>query len=445
MAEALYERPWMRKSADIDILVRPEDANLVLQRFRDAGYVYNGGKAIGEEDFCLNYQSGHPDMTLWHGHAESLNDSGKTRKPVEVHVTPFKISNSISFSLHSKTTAELISRQRYIKVRETIFPVLGHTDELIALVHHFAKHAAQQMTVFNCSKRQEYTFPIHLLKEIALYIEKFENKIDKELAEELILHYHMTEEFRFANRMLVETYGVELPFPISKEKSGDVWECLYAALNGLSSRELLSLEVYSRMQNLRLNQRLAAVYQTPSAEESPKWIKLDESYKFAGSPSSRELPIYSMDWSASRDPSGLRVSTRIPLWQIDEFGSLALRVQLGGDDCSGCANCLKNYALRIYKSQSGIQTDVTKILRNPDSKSLEVPTADPVDISVLEKRDHAEVNLLFLGEHRSRLPFNIGLSVSRSRTGEECDSDIVLMWTKGTSFPFSCLLLGEIR
>lgn len=139
-AEALYERPWMQKSADIDILVRPEDANLVLQRFRDAGYVYNGGKTIGEEDFCLNYQSGHPDMTLWHGHAESLVDSDKTRKPVEVHVTPFKISNSISFSLHSKTTAELISRQRYIKIRETIFPVLGHTDELIALVHHFAKH-----------------------------------------------------------------------------------------------------------------------------------------------------------------------------------------------------------------------------------------------------------------------------------------------------------------
>lgn len=64
LAEALYERPWMRKSADIDILVRPEDANLVLQHFRDAGYVYNGGKTIGEEDFCLNYQSGHPDMTL---------------------------------------------------------------------------------------------------------------------------------------------------------------------------------------------------------------------------------------------------------------------------------------------------------------------------------------------------------------------------------------------
>ncbi|MBR6556771.1 MAG: nucleotidyltransferase family protein [Clostridia bacterium] len=443
-AEELYAEPWVRHSGDIDILVRPKDVDAVLQRLGDAGYTYNGGKAIGAADFCTNYQNGHPDMTLWHSHAGELVDEAGRQMSVEVHVSPFKISNQIPFSLHEKTSDSLFARQRFAEIRGESYPMPGRTDELVALIHHFAKHAAQHMTVFNCSFYRGGGIPLQYLAEIAIYIRRYGSEIDAKIAENLICSHGMTEEFRFAERLLKRVHSISFPFSIPENERSDGWDALYAGLNRLDTDDLLSPNVYPRMKKLLSSQSPHPVYHAAQDGETPVWVPVDETYKFGEEAPKKSLPLYTFSWCAIRETGGLRVHARIPLWQIHEIGSLSLRIQLGGDGCCGCRDCLKNYTLSLFHNAGELQGSLKRIVKNVIIKSGAAPTEDPVDITLCEMDGSAEVDLLFQGEHRRKLPFNIGLSIARSRTGAECDSETSLMWTEGTSFPFSCLLLGKI-
>ncbi|MBQ3095440.1 MAG: nucleotidyltransferase family protein [Clostridia bacterium] len=444
-AEELYAEPWLRQSGDIDILVRPKDVNSVLRRLGAAGYTYLGGKPIGEDDFCTNYQTGHPDMTLWHSHAGELEDGTGRRMSVEVHVSPFKISNRIPYSLHRRTSEALFARRRFADVRGEAFPMPGRTDELVALIHHFAKHAAQLMTVFNCSFYRGGGLPLQYLAEIATYIRRYGQEIDAEIAEDLIESHGMAEEFRFAGRLLQSLHGLSFPFSLPERGSDDGWERIYAALNRLEPEELLSPEVYSRLEKLLSSRSPHPLYRAAEAGTDPVWVAVDEMYKFGGDRPRVGLPLYSFSWCALREEAGLRVLARIPQWQIGEDENLSLRVQLGGEGCTGCRDCLKNYALTLRKNADGVQGELKRMVKKVVVRSESAPTADPVDVRISGTEDFVEADLLFRGEHRARLPFNIGLSLSLSRDGTDCDSDTVLMWSQGVSFPFSCLLLGEIQ
>ena len=444
-AEELYTDPWVRQSGDIDIIVKPKDVDAVLRRLGHAGYTYLDGGSIGTQDFCTNYQTGHPDMTIWHSHAGELVDKTGKQMSVEVHVSPFKISYQIPFSLHEQTADALFDRRRFVDIRGETYPMLGRTDELVALIHHFAKHAAQQMTVFNCSFYRGGRLPLQYLAEIAIYIDQYSDAIDTGLAEKLIASYGMTAEFRLTERLLQKLHGLSFPFAIPESSVSDEWEELFTEILQLETEDLLSTDVYPRMKRMLSARAPHSVYYAAHDGEDPEWIFVDENYKFAGSATKTELPIYSFSWCATRECEGLRVLARIPLWQIDERGSLALRVQLGGDDCCGCRDCLKNYSLSLLQKGEKLQGRLERIVKKVAAKNVSVTAIDPVDIEICKDGNFAKISLLFKNEHRHKLPFNIGLSISRSRTGEECDSDIVLMWTKGTSFPFSCLLLGEIR
>ena len=444
-AEELYTDPWVRQSGDIDIIVKPKDVDAVLRRLGDSGYMYLDGGSIGTQDFCTNYQTGHPDMTIWHSHAGELVDKTGKQMSVEVHVSPFKISNQIPISLHVQTADALFDRRRFVDIRGETYPMLGRTDELVALIHHFAKHAAQQMTVFNCSFYRGGRLPLQYLAEIAIYIDRYSDAIGTGLAEKLIASYGMTAEFRLTERLLQKLHGLSFPFAIPESSVSDEWEQLFTEILRLETEELLSPDVYPRMKKILSARAPYSAYCAARDGEDPEWVLVDENYKFAGSVPKAELPLYSFSWCASRECERLRVLARIPLWQIDECGSLALRVQLGGDDCCGCRDCLKNYSLMLSQKGDKLQGQLERIIKKVAAKNEMTPTKDSVDVEIRKDGDFAKISLLFRNEHRKRLPFNIGMSISRSRTGEECDSDTVLMWTKGTSFPFSCLLLGEIR
>jgi hypothetical protein len=300
------------------------------------------------------------------------------------------------------------------------------------------------MTVFNCSFARGGSLPLRYLDEIALYLSRWGKEIDAELAEAHVRAFGMAEEFRFAERLLQKRHGLSLPFSIPDRSFPDAWEALYAELNRMDPDALLSPDVYPRMRRLLDDIPPRRLYST-AAGRPPEWVTVNEEYKFAGKKPTQALPLYSFRWAAERVPDGLRILVRIPLWQIDESGSLSLRVQLGGDACCGVRDCLKNYSLSLFRKENALQGKLQRIRKAIGAKNPSIPAEGELSVTLRTDGEDAAAEILVPGETRLRIPFNIGLSFSRGRDGSECDREICLMWTEETFFPFSCLFLGEIR
>lgn len=189
----------------------------------------------------------------------------------------------------------------------------GRIDELVVLVHHFAKHAARLMTLFNCFFYRYGGLSLQYLKEIAIHIDCYSDVIDGVLAEKLGAGYGMTTEFRLVERLWQKLHGLSFPFAIPGSNFFDEWKKLFTEILRLETEDLLFQDVYPRMKKLLSSRTPISVYHAVRDGKYPERFFANEKYKFVGAVAKTELPRYSFSWCVTRECAGLRLLARIPL------------------------------------------------------------------------------------------------------------------------------------
>lgn len=243
LAEKIYEKPEVRRSSDIDILINMDDVEAVLSGLSELGYCVLGEK-IEAKTILERYGKEMQNETIhFPAFQKRINDSNVSSDiKLDCHVSIYgKMNNKFGY------VKQVLDRAKEIEFHGKKIYVLETHDNIIFLICHYMREVFRNTPFRYISgwKKEKCSFKINLIHDIARLI-SLEN-IDFEILYQRLKAIEKLKEFRVAFYILAEIYDGLLPDEfINKLHSAqysenlDVMPCVLRQLDDSGVRTILN-------------------------------------------------------------------------------------------------------------------------------------------------------------------------------------------------------------
>lgn len=207
LAADLYHPSYIRKSGDIDILVDKKQLKSVFEAFLDLGY------EIGDYKDAVT----KPDEALYAVNGAFQYMISRCSHMAEIH-KKFNTDFTISLDIHTRlfgafdydefSTGEIFDRKTVMPFANIKIPVLEMEDRLLQMLYHFSKEITGTDFKFLLTEDIDNNIRLNLLHDIALFIRKYQGKINWYQILQRSIRYKIYGETLFSLKMLKEVYGI---------------------------------------------------------------------------------------------------------------------------------------------------------------------------------------------------------------------------------------------
>ena len=447
----LYDDLATRPTSDIDIYVKYEYIGKVIDILNQSGYSYSDGNSCSYDDYLYDFYRGDRRLKIIGRHAVFIKHKNNFRYTVELHVTPFRHYESNSNIDLLNTSEEIFRNTQTQECQGKLYTVLNHCDNFLMLCSHFARHTVEELTTFCSSNSDSCPISLNHLHDIALYYEKFKNKLIHEKIIERARKFRCTADLSFTLKYLSQIYKIQ-PFYCMSEKETDalldIENTLYIAISENISADKLIFEdrrfVLCSLRDKIPPQKIyycqpIAQNQLPIAD-CPVCEKCDS---FSSTSSMRQLMSFS--WGSALFDNYLYLCVKIPENEIEfadtdpdiKQANTAIRIYLPSykQEHSICTDV---YEIKIYSFQGELHTD-TQL----NEKEIRL------ECTILHENGYIMMypKIMLKFAHNNSLRFMISREIFMSRPhNPKHKCNFAVRWINSVAISHkTCLSFGELR